>query len=123
MKQSSLIGKRVLVVEDEYLVALAVENALSDAGCIVVGPFARVRDALEAANAEVVDVALLDVNVAGEKVFPLAYFLETRGTPFLFVTGYGQAILPRDRPDWEACTKPFQPKQLVERLARKMKAS
>ena len=43
--------------------------------------------------------------------------------PFLFVTGYGQAALPQDRPDWEACEKPFIPEQLAERLARKIKAA
>ena len=68
-----LAGKRVLVVEDELLVALLVEDMLAEAGCIVVGPFARVRDALAAVQAEAIDVALLDVNVAGERVFPVAY--------------------------------------------------
>ena len=116
-----LAGKRVLVVEDEMLVALLVEDMLAEAGCIVVGPFARVRDALAAAKAEAVDLALLDVNVAGEKVFPVAHALEKRGVPFLFVTGYGQSALPRDRPDWEACPKPFFAEQLAERLARKVR--
>jgi DNA-binding NtrC family response regulator len=118
MKHAILAGKRVLVVEDEYLVALEVEGVLTDAGCIVVGPFARVRDALGVAEVEAVDVALLDVNVAGEVVFPVAHLLEERGTPFLFVTGYGQAILPRS--DWECCTKPSQPEHLLEGLARKL---
>ena len=116
-----LAGKRVLVVEDELLVALLVEDTLAEAGCIVVGPFARVRDALAAVQAETVDVALLDVNVAGERVFPVAYALEERGVPFLFLTGYGEAALPRDRPGWDACSKPFYPKQLTDELARKVK--
>ena len=112
----------MLLVEDEFLVSLIVDEVLSEAGCIVVGPFARVAEALIAARTEDVDVAVLDVNVAGEMVFPVAHALEARGTPFLFVTGYGQAALPRDRADWEACTKPFQPRQLLERLARKVQA-
>ena len=120
MKVSRLAGKRVLVVEDEYLVALEVENALLDSGCIVVGPFASVEEGLVAAKAENVDIALLDVNVAGEMVFPIAYLLEAVGTPFLFVTGYGKAILPQDRPTWEACSKPFNPDELTERLAQKI---
>ena len=119
----ALAGKRVLVVEDEMLVALLVEDILAEAGCIVIGPFARVRDALAAVKTEVVDLALLDVNVAGEKVFPVAHALEKRGVPFLFVTGYGQDALPRDRPDWEACSKPFFPEQLAKRLAQKVKAA
>ena len=119
MKASVLAGKRVLVVEDEYLVALEVENVLLDAGCIVVGPFASVEEGLAAAKVEDVDIALLDVNVAGEMVFPVAHFLERAGIPFLFVTGYGKAILPRDRPTWEACSKPFHPAELTKRLAQK----
>ena len=117
-----LAGKRVLVVEDEMLIALLVEDMLADAACIVIGPFARVGDALAAAQTEVVDLALLDVNVAGEKVFPVAYALEERGVPFLFLTGYGQsALLLQNRPDWEAVAKPFFPDELAERLVRKLK--
>ena len=119
----ALAGKRVLVVEDEMLVALLVEDILAEAGCIVIGPFARVGDALAAVHTEVADLALLDVNVAGEKVFPVAHALEKRGVPFLFLTGYGQDALPRDRPDWEACSKPFFPEQLAKRLAQKVKAA
>ncbi len=118
-----LAGKRVLLVEDEMLVALLVEDMLADAGCIVIGPYARVPEALAAAKAEMVDLALLDVNVAGEKVFPVAHALEERGVPFLFLTGYGQAALPRNRPDWEAVSKPFGSRELAERLARKVKAA
>ena len=122
MTYPNLAGKRVLVVEDEMLVALLVEDVLLEAGCVVIGPFARVPAGLAAAKDEMVDVALLDVNVANEKVFPIAYALEERGIPFLFVTGYGDGALPKDRPDWEACAKPYQPGQLAARLARKVGA-
>ena len=118
-----LVGQRVLVVEDEMMIALLVEDVLADAGCIVIGPFARVQDALAAAKTEVVDLALLDVNVAGENVFPVAYALEKRGVPFLFVTSYGRAALPQDRPEWEAVAKPFFAEHLAERLARKVRAA
>lgn len=120
MNGASLTGKVILLVEDEYLVSLVVQEVLQDAGGLVLGPFARVGDALEAARHEHVDVAVLDVNVAGEMVFPVAELLEGKGTPFLFVTGYGRAALPRDKPHWEACTKPFLPRQLLEILARKV---
>lgn len=122
MMRPELAGKRVLVVEDELLVAMLVEDMRADAGCIVVGPFARVPAALAAARVEAVDVALLDVNVAGEMVFPVAHMLEGRGIPFLFVTGYGQAALPPDRPHWKACVKPFRSRHLTECLARTMEA-
>lgn len=116
-----LAGKRVLVVEDEMLIALLVEDMLVDAGCILIGPFARVSDALAAAKTEVIDLALLDVNVAGEKVFPVAHALEERGVPFLFLTGYGESAMLQVRPDWEAVAKPFFPDKLAERLARKLR--
>lgn len=123
MSHPDLTGKRVLVVEDELLLALQIEDILADAGCIVVGPFARMPKALIAARTETVDVALLDVNIAGEMVFPVAYVLEERGIPFLFVTGYGQAALPRDRPKWEACSKPFYPNYLTDCVARRLKTA
>ncbi len=121
MRHPELAGKRVLVVEDELLVALLVEDVLAAAGCIVVGPFSRLPEALAAARIEPVDAALLDVNIAGESVFPVAHVLDERGVPFLFVTGYGQAALPKDRPNWVACTKPFHPDHLTDCLARRMK--
>lgn len=117
--RAGLIGKRVMVVEDELLVALLVEEFLQDAGCSVVGPFARVAEAMAALRTEPLDVALLDVNVAGEHVFPVARELERLGVPFLFVTGYGPAVLPRDRPHWEAQSKPFHSEQILAWLARK----
>ena len=110
----------MLVVEDEFLIAMVIEEMLAELECIVVGPFSRVSPALAAAASETIDVALLDVNVAGEKVFPVAEALEARGIPFLFVTGYGNLAIPPDRPDWEACSKPFQFDDLIERLARKV---
>lgn len=118
MTHPRLIGKRVLVVEDEMLVVLMIEDVLIEAGCVIIGPFARLPQALAAAQVETIDVALLDVNVASEKVFPVAHVLERRGIPFLFVTGYGPSALPSDRPHWEACPKPFQPWQLASHLAR-----
>ena len=118
MSHPELVGKRVLVVEDELLVAILVEDLLADAGCVVVGPFARLAAAVAAARVEAVDVALLDVNVAGEMVFPVAHVLEERGIPFLFVTGYGEAALPPNRPHWRACAKPFQPEHLTDCLAQ-----
>ena len=60
-----------------------------------------------------IDMAVLDVNVAGEKVFPIALTLEERGVPFLFVTGYGEKALPSDRPGWRACDKPFDAVELT----------
>ena len=62
------------------------------------------------------------MNIAGEMVFPVAHALEKRGIPFLFVTGYGQAVLPLNRPHWRACAKPFQLQHLTECLVRTIEA-
>jgi DNA-binding response OmpR family regulator len=105
-----------LLVEDEMLVSLLIEDVLFDAGCVIVGPFDRVPDGIRAARAEYIDVAILDVNIAGIKVYPVAEILAAREIPFLFLSGYGQQALPADRPDWRACNKPFKPAELVETL-------
>jgi CheY-like chemotaxis protein len=102
-------GTRVLVVEDEALVAMLLEDMIGDLGGTVVGPASRVSQALEiiggAENG--IDLAVLDVNLGGEEVFPVAAALAERGVPFVFSTGYGNAGLPaawRDRPTLQ---KPF----------------
>ncbi len=120
MTNPLLAGKRVLVVEDEFLLAMMMEDLLLDEGCIVIGPFARVQDALVAAKNEDIDLAVLDVNVAEEKVFPVATQLEARGVPFILLTGYGQKAVPDDCPHWEAHDKPYDPQTLINVLAAKV---
>jgi CheY-like chemotaxis protein len=90
---SSLDGLRVLVVEDEALVSMLLEAMLEDLGCVVVGPAGRLAEAVKLMEADIdgIHVALLDVNVAGEQVFPVAQALKAAGKPFAFSTGYGEA--------------------------------
>jgi CheY-like chemotaxis protein len=114
---ASLDGLRVLVVEDELLVAMVVENILGHAGCLVVGPFRQVRKAIEAARMEAIDIALLDVNLAGERVFPVAEVLAQRGVPFVFMTGYGPGVLPAQYADRPMVGKPFKAPDLIDRLS------
>ncbi|UEM06097.1 PAS domain S-box protein [Skermanella rosea] len=83
-------GARVLVVEDEALTALAMEQVLLDAGLAVLGPVGRVEDALELLGETVPDVAVLDVNLFGRTVFPVAERLQALGVPFLFCSGYSR---------------------------------
>jgi CheY-like chemotaxis protein len=85
----------VLVVEDEALVSMLLEAMLEDLGCAVVGPASRVAEALTLIDGRLaeIDVALLDVNVAGDQVFPVAERLKAAGKPFAFSTGYGEAGL------------------------------
>jgi CheY-like chemotaxis protein len=106
-----------MVVEDEVLIAMLIEDMLLDGGHEVVGPFNNLADALGAAHVERVDVALLDVNLRGERVYPVAEALERRGIPFLLLSGYGADAVPRDRAHWAACSKPFMPGDLARHLA------
>ncbi|QND66650.1 response regulator [Mesorhizobium loti] len=80
---------RVLVVEDEALVAMLIEDMLLELGYEVLGPAMRLGPALEMARDEIFDLAVLDVNLANEQSFPVAQLLQERGIPFVFATGYG----------------------------------
>src|SRR5262245_42151478 len=89
-----LQDKRILIVEDEYLIAVDLSRTLTRIGGVIVGPVATT----EAARAKIaqtgIDLAFLDVNVDGQMVFPLADELEQRGIPFIFATGHDEAIIP-----------------------------
>jgi len=100
-------GRRVLIVEDESLVAMLLETILEDMGCLAVGPAATVDEGLRMAADEAVDAALLDVNVAGRQVFPVAQVLKDRGVPFIFSTGYGEGGLPDEWRGQPTLQKPF----------------
>ncbi len=91
----AISGNRVMIVEDEALVAMVVSESLSMLGCSVVGPFSRCADALAAIETDEVDAAILDVNLDGEMIYPLADVLTARGIPFIFVTGYGAESIDR----------------------------
>ena len=114
---TNLAGLRVLVVEDEVIIAMLLEEALRDAGCVVVGPVPRVDKAIEAARAEPLDFALLDVNLAGEKVFPVAEVLVERDVPFVFLTGYGRSGLPTAYARRPTLAKPFRLPALLSTIA------
>jgi CheY-like chemotaxis protein len=89
-------GLKVLLIEDEGLVAMTMEDMLDDLGCEVVGSFGAVGPALEwLAGAPQFDGALLDVNLGGEMVYPVADALLALGAPFVFTTGYGASPDPR----------------------------
>ena len=84
----TFVGRRVLVVEDEFLVSLATIDLLESIGCEIVGPAARLAAAVELAQSESLDAAVLDINIAGEMVWPVAEELQRRGVPFLFLSAY-----------------------------------
>ncbi|WP_216361233.1 response regulator [Caulobacter mirabilis] len=113
----SLTGLRVLVVEDEMLVSMLVEDMLADFGCAVVGPAPDFDRALDLANSADIDAALLDVNVAGQAVFPVADALKARGVPYAFASGYGQAGLSEEHQDAPVLQKPFRQADLERTLS------
>ena len=111
-----LAGVRVLVVEDEGAVALMIEEMLEDLGCTIAASVASLARAQEAVNSVALDVALLDVNLAGETTFALARELGRRTVPFVFSTGYGQAGLPPDLDERAVLTKPFTANDLRQAI-------
>lgn len=116
MTTDSLAGCRILVVEDEMLIALIIEETLQDLGCVVVGPVGRVDAALQLAKDETLDAAILDVSIRGGKVYPVAEQLLARGIPFVLASGYGDWALPDAFQAQPRLTKPFTPQRLEEHV-------
>lgn len=110
-------GIRVLLVEDEGTVAMLIEEMLEDLGCTVVASVPRLALAREKAGTAQVDLAILDVNLAGERVFPVAQILRGRGVPFLFSTGYGASGLPEEFAQSPVLHKPFSENELQLKIA------
>ncbi len=103
----SLAGRRVLVVEDDMLIAVLIEEVLQELGCTVVGPVGKLAAALHLAGAEALDAAILDVNIRGGHVYPVADRLRSRGVPFALASGYGDWALPAAYRQQPRLTKPF----------------
>ena len=101
----------VLLVEDEACLAMMLQDLLEDAGYRVMKA-ARVAAALHMANDPAIDAAILDVNVAGTEVFPVADELRRRGVPFMFASGYGEHGLPGEFRDYPVLQKPYDPAAL-----------
>jgi CheY-like chemotaxis protein len=100
-------GLRVLLVEDEAMVVLLLEDILSEFGHEVVGPVATLDKAVEMAQRETLDVAILDLNINGREVYPVAEALAARGIPFIFSTGYGKEGVRAPYDDRPTLQKPF----------------
>jgi CheY-like chemotaxis protein len=115
---SPFSGRRVLVVEDEMIVAWLLEDMLADLGCAVVGPAARVNQALAMIDAEAIDVAVLDVNLNGQMSYPIADALAARGVPFVFSTGYDKDRLLDGYRTFPVLQKPFHRSELGDTLAK-----
>ena len=120
-RRAKLTGKRVLVVEDEALVSMMVEDELRDAGATVLGPAACVADAMRLVEAAAADggisVAVLDINLEGRHVGPVADRLAALGVPFLFATGYGGNRDAGGHGAAPVLEKPFDTERLVASVA------
>jgi CheY-like chemotaxis protein len=111
-------SRRILVVEDDFLVARLLAEILESVGWQVVGPVAHLAAALNAAASESFDAAVLDVNLAGQTVYPVAKVLDARRVPFAFVTAYGREALPPLFCRRPHLAKPFVPGELIDTVAR-----
>jgi CheY-like chemotaxis protein len=103
----SLDAFRVLVVEDEMMVSMLIEDYLADLGCEVAGPAATLEEAMSMAEQAKFDAAVLDLNLAGDRTFPVADKLVEMGVPFAFATGYGQGGLRDQDQHRPVLQKPF----------------
>ncbi|CAD1796130.1 CheY-like chemotaxis protein [Xanthomonas arboricola] len=118
MLDNPLNGLRILVVEDDYLLAESLNDLLVEAGVCVLGPVGNVPEALSlVTSGQTIDGALLDVNVRGQPVFPVADALLQRGVPFSFCSGYDRYTLPPRFAHLSYCMKPYNPRTITALLS------
>lgn len=115
-------GRRILLVEDEPLVAMMMTQMIGDLGGRVIGPFGSLRDAIEGLPEGGLDAAVLDVNVGGELVYPLAEKLSRNGVPLMFLTGYDSKSVDRRFVTARVLTKPIEEAELAAALASMLDA-
>lgn len=113
-----LKGLRVLVVEDQAPIALQLEDMLVESACEVVGPASRVGQALRLLSDHTVDAAVLDLNIAGELVYPVADALDARGLPYIFATGYDPSDVAGRYGHRPVLRKPFSRRQFLEAIQK-----
>ena len=114
----STASPRVFIVEDEYLIRMLLEDMLADLGFEIAAAVGGIAEASDLASNGKFDVAILDVNVDGSEIYPVADILAKRGVPFVFVSGYDEGSLTeryRGRPSLQ---KPFQAEQIQAALAK-----
>lgn len=113
-----MAATRILVVEDEFLIALDIVSALEQAGLTVIGPAGTVGEALAAIEREIVEGVLLDAHLAGEPAGRIADELAARAIPFAFVSGYGKEHLPEAHREAPLVRKPFTGRDLLAAIAK-----
>jgi CheY-like chemotaxis protein len=117
---NGLRNRRLLIVEDDYMIAVELAQSLEALGVEVIGPAASVEDALALVEQEGgrMDGAVLDINLRGRRVYPVAEALTARGVPFVFATGYDAMMIPEDYAGVPRCEKPVDKELLARMLAR-----
>ena len=121
MASSALQDRRILVVEDEYLIAMSLADGLEGAGSIVVGPVPSVEKAISKIESEPhIDAAVLDVNLGRVLAYPVADMLLARKIPFIFTSGYEDNVLRTRHSNVKTCTKPYQFRSMEEALIEAM---
>ncbi|MBB2682728.1 UNVERIFIED_ORG: CheY-like chemotaxis protein [Rhizobium etli] len=117
MAEGLLRGRRVLIVEDEFMLAEDMSQQLAEAGALVLGPAQSLERAFELLTAaDVLDAAVLDVNLHGKQVYPIADTLVERHVPFVFTTGYDASTLPARFKSMSCYAKPVDMSRLIETL-------
>ena len=119
-RPDALRGRRLLVVEDEYMIAASLARGLEGGGAEVAGPAGSVRDALALVEVEGerLDGAVLDINLRDERVYPVADALVARGVPFIFLTGYDARVIPDAYAGVPRCEKPVSSALLSRMLSK-----
>lgn len=116
-RQLPLSGCRIMIVEDEFLIADDVAAMLREAGARVIGPVGSLPEGMRlAADTETIDAAVLNIDLGGVTVFPLADELQARGVRILFLTGYGEDNIPVDYESVPCCRKPTPPACVIDEL-------
>ena len=116
MSKRELLNRKVLVVEDEMMIAMLIEDMLDEFGCKLVGPATNVPHALELIGKESIAVAVLDLNLDGKDTYAIADALQRKNVPFIFATGYGSTGLRQEYGNRPVLQKPFQARDLETAL-------
>jgi CheY-like chemotaxis protein len=124
MDNSALRDRRILVVEDEYLIAMSLADALENVGSVIVGPVSSVDKAIKTIEAEPhIDAAVVDVNLGGVLAYPVADMLIARKIPFVFTSGYEDNVLRERYSQVKNCPKPYLFRAMEEALVEAMSQS
>ena len=121
MANSTLRDRRILVVEDEYLIAMNLQDGLENAGSVVLGPVPSVEKAIKKIESEPhIDAAVLDVNLGGALAYPVADMLVARKIPFVFTSGYDDSVFRTRYAHVKNCPKPYLFRAIEEALVEAM---